>query len=54
MSETCIWSRADDGSEVYETSCQEGCFMLNSGTPSENGMRFCCYCGKPLEEYLGE
>lgn len=25
---------------------------ITEGTPSENKMRFCCYCGRPINEIL--
>lgn len=43
----CSWVPDSDGN--YETLCGE-MFTLNDGTPSENGMKFCPYCGKPLRE----
>ena len=44
----CSWS--DDGDEEgnYETACGR-LFSLTEGTPEENGMRFCCYCGGLLK-----
>ena len=46
-SETCKWLTDSDGN--YSTSCGET-FTLIDGTPSENSMKYCCYCGKRLEE----
>jgi hypothetical protein len=47
MPSTCLWKEDSDGN--YDTDC--GCaFCLEAGTPSENGMRFCCYCGSVLFE----
>jgi hypothetical protein len=43
---TCIWNEVG---EMWETTCGEA-FVVNDGTPSQNKMRFCCYCGKPLVE----
>lgn len=46
----CRWSRATAGdiaSDWWTTSCGNS-FVLNDGTPSENNMRFCCYCGGAL------
>lgn len=43
----CMWETDDDG--ISHTACGEA-FALDSGTPAENRMRFCCYCGKPLVE----
>jgi len=46
----CTWTRTqDDYDDYYETSCDKS-FMLADGTPKQNKMRFCCYCGKPLEQ----
>lgn len=42
----CGWTSDDDG--TYHTGCGHA-FVLNDGTPTENSMRFCCYCGKPAE-----
>lgn len=49
MTETCIWSQDDEGSEMWSTSCRKY-FGQTEGTPGENGMKFCCYCGKPLTQ----
>ena len=43
----CLWSEQFDGE--YETACGKA-FALNDGTPAENGMKFCCFCGKPLQD----
>ncbi len=45
-SEKCAW--ITDGN-TWETSCRHS-FWLEDGTPSDNGMRYCCYCGKPLDD----
>lgn len=42
----CVWS---DDEGCWATGCGHY-FEINDGTPSENGMRFCAYCGKPLVE----
>jgi hypothetical protein len=43
---TCEWS--DGGEGAYLTECGEA-FVVNEGTPAENGMRFCPYCGRKLK-----
>ena len=48
----CSWVEQDEG-ECWETSCGK-IFVFNYGSPSENGMIFCCYCGKPLVEAVKE
>lgn len=45
--EICNWEADSDNN--YSTSCGET-FTLIDGTPNENGMKFCCYCGKKLQE----
>jgi hypothetical protein len=50
--EPCLWREESDGFEslgIWHTEC-ENAFQLSEGTPSENSMRYCCYCGKPLKE----
>lgn len=43
----CTWTPDDDGN--YATGC-DGLFVILEGTPKENNMAFCCYCGKPIKE----
>ena len=44
----CSWIHREDWDEDYwETSCHNA-FMLLGGTPSDNGMKFCPYCGKVI------
>ncbi|MDD5084168.1 MAG: hypothetical protein PHT88_04575 [Candidatus Moranbacteria bacterium] len=45
----CCWRQEDDweNADVYNTACGDS-FCLVEATPEANGMRFCCYCGKPL------
>ena len=47
MSEACTWTLCDD--ESWNTDCGEY-HLINDGTPAENNMRFCCYCGGRLVE----
>ena len=43
----CIW-RPTWEDDSYETSCGEK-FVFTCDGPTENGMRFCPYCGKKLK-----
>ncbi len=45
----CFWTNDSDeyADGDWDTSCDNR-FVLNEGTPHENKMRFCCYCGKSL------
>lgn len=46
---TCKWTQYDEDSfGLYETGC-EHLFEVNNGTPSENNMKYCCYCGREIE-----
>lgn len=45
--ETCTWHGDAVGSDYWETDCRNS-FILNDGTPADNGMKFCCYCGRQL------
>ena len=49
--QSCAWREDEDG--AWDTSCGQR-FELNEGTPAENDMRFCPYCGKPLEQHRYE
>jgi len=45
MAIVCKWEEEYDG--PWHTECGES-FDLNEGTPKDNGMKYCCYCGKKL------
>ena len=52
----CNWSNAEgvnseDSDTHWSTSCGED-FFLNDGTPEDNNMKYCCYCGKPIEQLV--
>lgn len=47
----CVWWN-DEESDTWETGCGNA-FVLNEGPPAENKMKFCCFCGKKLEESRG-
>ena len=44
---TCKWTYDEEG-EFYETHCKQA-FQFNDGTPTDNSVRFCHGCGKPIE-----
>lgn len=44
---TCEWEEDRDGN--WETACGE-MFVIIDGTPTENSMRYCPYCGNGLKE----
>lgn len=49
MSGPCKWQESDDETNCWDSDCGE-LFQLNTGTPTDNNMRFCCYCGGALEQ----
>lgn len=52
--QVCIWQQdGDEDSGAYRTACGNY-FMLDDGTPEDNKMGFCCYCGKSIEQHLVE
>ena len=49
---TCKWTH-DDNDGLYGTECGNA-FEINDGTPKENQMAFCCYCGGTIKENRNE
>lgn len=45
--EYCRWVETEDGQ--WETLCGN-VFELSEGSPTDNDMAFCCYCGRTLKE----
>jgi hypothetical protein len=47
----CWWFQdGDEDSGNYMASCNQRYFVLEDGTPKDNRMTHCCYCGKRLVE----
>jgi hypothetical protein len=44
----CTWTEEDG---CWNTDCGH-VFEVSKGTPAENEMKFCCFCGKLIEEDL--
>jgi hypothetical protein len=44
----CTWAQDGEDSDTWGTSCGQF-FTLNEGSPADNDMRHCCYCGKSLD-----
>ena len=52
VEQTCTWQQdGDSDSGVYGTSCGRY-FNIEDGTPEDNKMAWCCYCGKKLAQEL--
>jgi len=43
----CKWNKDSDGN--YFTDCNNSFSFIDAG-PTENGMKFCCYCGHELKD----
>ena len=50
----CYWLQQDGENSEDWLACDDKLFCLTNGTPSENGMMFCPYCGKNLVEITYE
>lgn len=44
---TCDWREDEDGN--WDTGCGQKHVLLDGG-PTDNHMRYCCYCGSRLRE----
>jgi hypothetical protein len=51
-SAACAWN-GDLDFNCWETDCGNS-FWLEEDTPTGNGMKFCCFCGKSLVTELAE
>ncbi len=44
----CKWNE-QEFADYWETDCGDA-FCFTDGGPKDNHMKFCCYCGKKLQE----
>jgi hypothetical protein len=44
----CEWHREATDSNCWSSDCGNA-FEINEGTPEENSMTYCCFCGHPIE-----
>lgn len=49
--EECKW--VQDEEDVWNTDCGNN-FIINEGSPIDNNMKYCCYCGKQIKTVLFE
>ena len=47
----CKWTPDENG--IYDTECGQR-FEITEGTPKENHMKYCPYCGKQLDDEEAE
>jgi len=45
----CAWKQVDDDWGTWESSCGQ-LFCLDDGTPWQNNMRYCPFCGNSITE----
>lgn len=48
---SCTWHNDPETDNSWSTDCRQ-LFEIYDGTPTENKMGFCCYCGKPIREAI--
>ncbi len=46
---SCEWELNDPDYGTWRSDCENE-FTVIEGSPTHNGMRFCCHCGRPLKE----
>jgi hypothetical protein len=53
--QTCIWEQDKDwdNESLFHTSC-DNAYEITTGTPTDNHMNFCTYCGKKIVTQLAE
>jgi len=49
---TCVWVQEDywDAPGTWHTQCGNT-FEFAAGGPCEDGINFCCYCGRSIERH---
>ena len=47
MNPICKWIEDEDGR--WETDCEQ-IFEIIDGTPADNDMKYCCFCGELIEQ----
>lgn len=47
----CVWQQDGLDGDTWETSCKHF-FMVIDDTPTNNGFKYCVFCGRPLVESL--
>lgn len=47
LQKPCVWTY-DEEHDKWDTACGEA-FQTVCDSPTENGMKFCCFCQKPIQ-----
>jgi hypothetical protein len=45
--DTCEWTQSEE--DVWESACGDA-WVFETGTPEDNSMRFCPFCGRKLTQ----
>jgi hypothetical protein len=45
----CTWSQIELDCDTWSASCGNE-FTINDGTPRDNNLKFCCFCGGVLHQ----
>ena len=50
IEKVCNWIRDNDGVDegTYRTDCGNVFVLINEDSPTENGFKYCCFCGSLL------
>ena len=46
----CNWTREQDDSCMFITSCMQSFFLNDGDTPFQNDMDYCCFCGRKINK----
>lgn len=52
----CAWEQENDDPEDtnnWHTNCGNDFILIEDG-PLDNGMKYCCYCGKEIKQFPSE
>ena len=49
----CHWVQEGNDDNTWESDCGNT-FCINDGTPKQNDLRFCPFCGLPLVEVVSD
>ena len=45
----CVWTQDSENSDIWLSSCGKA-FVLSEGTPKENQIKYCVYCGDSIKQ----
>jgi len=54
QTESCIWTYDGLCADYWSTECGEFFVLIDGATPTEDKMKFCPFCGRPIIEIVVE